>query len=722
MSVIRILVIWFASFLGLLANTAAAQTTSDDIRAFLQENLASPVNILLMGKVEVGSLTVTGTEPRYHVEIKDIAYPGKPAFANASFDLQHALGLSYELSNARYEFTSNHQLLEPKAWSGRWSFQVPQRYEALDWSAGNILGSNFSLGNLAIKMDNQIGTTKTQLAIKLDALSQQGEDGQTNTINAMSLNWGLDSPDALVFTLMHDLLALVIDPELSTDDVARDTYLIELFERLKGPMAASTFNMQASGWNTALGDGRVTADTLALALRQEEEAPQVGPIEFELEGKGLALHKETWDISVGDVTASLGADSFRPNNLIPYLGQIVAKFDLNLEELSEGAPGAAGELIAVLSDLDLSDSDVTIAAKDLFLDDRDGKHNQLRARIAGMTSTQRAINSDQGLQDILYFAEGVELLRSVGKRKLKTSVERVEMEQKAEGLNTSKALRSLMRLVKLPGSGSNGGVPANMGDLYSYAFNFDKAGFEVRMQGLQSTRPDTGSGLLMDEAHFGLSFDGARSDLSHFGLKFGFSELQTSIELDPFMQALFPKSLDYEQRVGLAALQEMVLLMNETPRMNALTSDAFFQSDLKPLLGLIAPFLPLLFNDFEVSKASFESAAISGEMTGNLTRADLMSEVFGGKLRMEIKGMAALQELARENANDPEAPGALFLIYSTPLLGYVKDPEQTGDWLIEIEMPKWGFIKINGAPLPDQIRSRLFSPRLLALLQAKLFR
>lgn len=721
MSVIRILVIWFASFLGLLANTALAQTTSDDIRAFLQENLSSPVNILLMGQVEIGSLSVTGQEPSYHVEIKDIAYPGKPAFAHASFDLEHALGLSYELKNARYEFTSSHHLMEPKSWSGRWSFQVPQRYEALDWSAANILGSNFSLGNLAINLDNQVGTTSTQLAIKLDALSQQGEDGQTNTINGMALNWELDSPDALVFTLMHDLLALVIDPELSTDDVARDTYLIELFQRLKGPMAASTFTMEASGWNTAFGDGRITADTLALALLQEEEAPRVGPIEFEMQGKGLALHKDTWDLNVGDVTASLGADSFRPNNLIPYLGQIAAKFDLNLEELSEGAPSSAGELIAVLGDLDLSDSDVAITAKDLFMDDRDGKHNQLRIREAGMTSTQRAINSNQGTQDILYFAEGVELLRSVGKRKLKTSVDRVEMQQKAEGLNTSKALRSLMRLVNLPGQDADG-APANMGDLYSYAFNFDKAGFDVRLSGLHSERPDTGSDLRMDAAHFGLSFDGARADLSHFGLKFGFTELQTSVELDPFMQALFPKSLDYEQRIGLAALKEMVLLMNETPRMNPLTSDAFFQSDLKPLLGLIAPFLPLLFNDFEVSKASFESEAITGEMVGNLTRADLMSEVFGGKLRMEIKGMAALQELARQNANDPNAPGALFLTYSTPLLGYIRDPEQTGDWLIEIEMPKWGFIKINGAPLPDQIRSRLFSPRLLALLQSKLFR
>ncbi len=722
MSVFRILVVLLASSLSLFANTAIAQTTSDDIRAFLQENLASPVNILLMGQVDVGSLSVTGAEPSYHVEIKDIAYPGKPAFANASFDLEHVLGLSYELKNARYDFTSNHHLMEPKTWAGRWTFQVPQRYEALDWSASNILAPNFSLGKLAIKLDNQVGTTSTKLGVSLDALSQQGEDGQTSTINSMALNWELDSPDALVFTLMHDLLALVIDEDLSSDDVARDTYLIELFQRLKGPMAASAFEMTATGWNTAFGDGRVTADTLALALRQEEEAPGVGPIEFDLQGKGLALHKDTWDINVGDLSATLGADSLQPNNLVPYLGQIAAKFDLNLEELSEGATSSAGELIAILGELDLSDSDVTISAKDVFMDDRDGKHNQLRLREAGMTSAQRAINSDQGTQDILYFADGVELLRSVGKRKLKTTVDRVEVEQKAEGLNTSKALRALMRLVNLPSSQNSGGASANMGELYSYAFNFDKAGFELRMNGLHSERPDTGSDLQMSEAHFGLSFDGARADLSHFGLKFGFTDLQTSVELDPFLQALFPKSMVYEQRVGLAALQEMVLLMNETPRMNPLTSDAFFQQDLKPLLGLIAPFLPLLFNDFEVTKASFESPAITGEMTGSLTRADLMSEVFGGKLHMEIKGMAALQELARENANDPKAPGALFLTYSTPLLGYIRDPEQTGDWVIDIEMPKWGFIKINGAPLPDQIRSRLFSPRLLAVLQSRLFR
>lgn len=380
-----------------------------------------------------------------------------------------------------------------------------------------------------------------------------------------------------------------------------------------------------------------------------------------------------------------------------------------------------GQLIQILAELDLSDSDVVIKATDVFLDDRDGKHNQLRMTAAGMTSTQKAIDSDQGQQDIVYYADGVTLERSVGKRKLNTQIERLEMTQQAQGLNTSKSLRALMRLVTLP-SPQAGNLPATMGDLYAYSFNFDKAGFDVRIKGLTSSRPDTGSDLKLAEGHFGLSFDGARADLSHFGLRFGFTDLVTSVELDPFMQAVFPKSLTYEQRIGLAALQEMVLLMNETPRTSTLTSGGFFENDLKPLLGLIGPFLPLLFNDFEVAKASFESPLLRAEMTGNLTRADLMSEVFGGQLRLDIKGMAALQDLARQNANDPKAPGALFLTYATPLLGYVRDPEQTGDWLIEIEMPKWGFLKINGAPLPDQIRSRLFSPRLLKVLQSRLFR
>ena len=721
MPLLRNLAFIVSVLLAFLAHTAVAQTTAEDIKAFIAENLASSANILMMGQVETASLEVTGAEPSYQVEIRGIAYPGKQPFANAISAWERVLGLEFDVKDARLDFTSAHQIMEPGAWSGRWSFQVPQRYEALSWSASNVLAPGFSIGNLLVDLQSPAGSSQKSLALKLDAFSQQSQTGETNTINALEMTWQLDSQDALVFTLIHDLLALAINPDLASDDVARDTYLIELFQRLKGRLPASDFSMTADGWNTAFGDGRVTAERLALSLRQEEEAPDVGPLQFDLQGQGLGLHKDDWDLNAGSLDMSMGVDSLRPNNLVPYLGQILARFDLNAEELSEGQPASVGALIQILGDLDLSDSDVMISAKDLFLDDRDGKHNQLRIAEAGMTSKQQDINSDQGRQDIVYFADGIALDRSVGKRKLHTDIARVEMTQQAQGLNTSMALRALMRLVNLP-SPQAPSLPATMGDLYDYAFNFDQAGFDVKIVGLASSRPDTGSDLKLGEGHFGLSFDGARADLSHFGLRFGFSDLETSVDLDPFMQALFPKSLAYEQRIGLAALQEMVLLMNETPRMNTLTSDGFFETDLKPLLSLIGPFLPLLFNDFEVAKASFESPMIQADMTGNLTRADLMSEVFGGQLRLEIKGMAALQELARQNANDPKAPGALFLTYATPLLGYVKDPGQTGDWLIEIEMPKWGFLKINGAPLPDQIRSRLFSPKLLKVLQSRLFR